>query len=266
MRTQTATLIAAALLVLSGCSGSDQVETTTTSAATTTVADATTTTQSDREPTAEMSDAVGAAARALLNVPGMRATRLIYDENGGLATTFWLDWRANGDLALLVVTDAQIGGLAQVGERLLSAASSDTRSEPWTAEEPPLPAGDPGVAINFDLAALAGGGLAAELAEIPRHELEVESGPTSDGGTRWIVRFPFGDATATREWTIDADGRLRSYLLTSDSAGPIFGAFATAEFRFDPLTDPPPISLPTAGTDLDTAAFDLPENLPLPGQ
>jgi hypothetical protein len=253
-------------LILTSCSSNVQPPATTAPTTSTTVG-ATTTTQPDLSPASDVSDAVGAAAQALLELPAMQALHVDYDENGNSTSARWLDWRDNGDLVLIVATRLEIGGIAQVGEELLTAATSEFRNEPWTAEQPPLPAGgNPGIVLALDLVGLAAGDLLEQLTAVPADTVEIENETTDDGGSRWMVRHPFGDAIAIREWTIDSGGRLRSYLLTSDTAAPIFGAFATSEFHFDPLPDPLPIVLPKEGTDLDIQAFDLPEDLPLPSQ
>ena len=263
--TRVATLIVTATLALGACdSGEEPQPASTAPRATTTTGGVATTTSPEPNPAAAISEAVAAAAQALLEQPSVQAIHLEYDEEDVLTKTAWIDWRASGDFLLVAASQMEIGAVAQVAESLQTAARSDLRSEPWAGEEPPLPTADIGLLLAFDLAGLARGTIADEVADVPSAAIEVANEVGDDGATRWTMRLPFGEATAIREWTIDGDGVLRSYSLSSDSAGPLFGAFAVAEFRFNPVLDAEPITLPQVGTELEVAAI-LPPDVPLPG-
>lgn len=249
MKHQAIALLATVLLV-GGCSGSEPVSKTQTS-----------------PPTAaeELDAAVRAAARALIDVPGASATEFTYGDGGTLSTTRWLQWSANGDVILVVAGIADVGGLVQVRGNLMVASSGAAGDKSWGREAPPLESrGDPGVAFNLDLPAMANGSILRSLDGMAVAEVQVTSEATADGGILWSLSNPLRGATATREWLIDAAGVLRYYSLTSDSTEPVFEAFTSVEAQFDPVSEPAPVLLPEEGTSLDLTQLGLPADLPLP--
>ena len=145
------------------------------------------------------------------------------------------------------------------------ASTGAAGDKSWAREAPPIESrGDPGVAFNLDLPAMANGSVLRSLDGMAVADVQVKRETTTDGGTRWTLSNPLKGATATREWLVDADGVLRGYSLTSDSVEPIFETLASVEAQFDPISDPTSFTLPTEGSALDLDDLGLPADIPLP--
>jgi hypothetical protein len=231
---------------------------------------------------AELDTAIASATDVLARSPGFESEHFGY-VGDRLSTAVWVEWRANGDQAVLQIVDLDVAAAGWLASPSAAPASTgrDLASTAWIKVDDLLYGATEtarGEDRSWSVATPPPGPLAFAVTlaterdpqrpEVDAAEANVHRSPTPDGGNIWTLATTDPVSRAVYTWRIDADGALTSFSFEDPSPAQLnelsTSGVTSARIEFRVLTDPRPIQAPEVGSQLSLEEdFHLPADFPL---